>query len=133
MNEYRPRTAPPSTDSSRKVLARPSPSLSMAATGVSRSATSVVHTTCASPRPNRSAKAAKAGSTSMAGGSSHVHQNICSMALWFIVTGNSLRMPDESCARVSSCACASSSSRRLATASGCALGSASMIEATRTT
>jgi hypothetical protein len=51
MMEWRPRTAPPSTDSSRKLIGLLPPSLRKAETGVSRSATSVVHTTCACPRP----------------------------------------------------------------------------------
>ena len=40
-------TAPPSTDSKRKLLARPLASFMNAETGVSKSATSVVQTTCA--------------------------------------------------------------------------------------
>jgi hypothetical protein len=51
MIEWRPRTAPPSTDSSRKLSGLPPPSLRKAETGVSRSPTKVVHTTCACPRP----------------------------------------------------------------------------------
>ncbi len=43
--ENLPRTFPPSTDSNRKVLDWPSVSLSIADTGVSKSATMVVQTT----------------------------------------------------------------------------------------
>ena len=43
--ENRPLTFPPSTDSRRKVFARPSANFNIAETGVSRSATKVVHTT----------------------------------------------------------------------------------------
>ena len=45
--ENLPRTFPPSTDSRRKVFARPSANFNIAETGVSRSATKVVQTTWA--------------------------------------------------------------------------------------
>jgi len=47
--EERPIFSPPSTDSGRKLSGRPSASLSIAETGVSRSATSVVHTSAGLP------------------------------------------------------------------------------------
>ena len=58
--------APPSTDSNRKLLGRPSASFRNAETGVSTSATSVVQTICGLPPAKVRANSVNSGSARIA-------------------------------------------------------------------